>query len=99
MVLGAHAARADGPAEAAGAHAAPPRAATAERRGIEALLLPAQVRFGRAGSRPGLGRLRARLDALLADTAQDLGLTVDLGEPAVEAGRSLGEHELGPLAE
>jgi len=81
---------AEGPAAAANAQAAappaaaPPQAAPAAVQApapIEAVVLPTRVEIGGAPMPPALKRTVAKLDALLTDTAQDLGLVVDLSAP------------------
>jgi hypothetical protein len=78
------------PAEAAAQEERP-----TERAAIDALILPVQL--GPRGRVPvSLARKKVVLDNLLTDTAQDLGLAVDLTEEVSED--PIGEHALVDLA-
>ena len=68
-------------------------------KGTEALILPTRISHGRRPPSTRLKRRVASLDALLTDTAQDLGLVVDLTEGPHQADEEHDEHELVALAE
>lgn len=66
--------------------------------GIEALVLPTRLVVAGGRSSPALRRRIATLDALLTDTAQDLGLLVDLIDRSRRAKSRLDEQALVALA-
>lgn len=65
---------------------------------IDTLLLPAQLTMERGRPYPALARRRAQIDEFLADSAQDLGLAVSVGEPASLGDEPLDEHTLAGVA-
>ena len=75
-----------------------PAVSHAKSAPVDALILPTRLR-DRAEIPVSLRRLAATLDALLTDTAQDLGLSVDLTERPTLVQQGHQEHELHKLAE
>ncbi|MBW2454000.1 MAG: hypothetical protein JRI68_05805 [Deltaproteobacteria bacterium] len=83
-----------------GSGAEPKDKPEAVHHGRAALILPAQVLLapGVAVPPPFLERHRRVLDALLTDTAQDLGLEVDVSEEEVSETATADRHQLRRLA-
>ena len=70
----------------------------AAQGGIDAIILPVQLVIEHGKAPPGVARQREQVDALLTDTAQDLGLTVNLGERPSADEYDLDEQSLAELA-
>jgi hypothetical protein len=64
---------------------------------VEVVVLPVELTVDRGASSQGLARRRAEIEALLADSAQDLGLALDVGSPIPQDAPSA-EHGLAELA-
>jgi len=86
------------PSAAPVASGEPEEPPAAHGAGVDAIILPVQLLVERGRVPADMPSRKATIDGLLADTAQDLGLTVNIGERARTDGLELDEQSLVELA-